>query len=133
MKAFNEIKEILIAGGGMMGKNIAFVMTKNPQFHVTVYDLYPTDVEAGIRANTKQLVERGHLTEDELAERLSRIYFTTDIDDPAIAAADFIEDEGFMYYLYDLSILDQKAATHAVKMYFSEQRSATSCPDKAPK
>ena len=50
-----------------------------------------------------------------------------------IAAADFIEDEGFMYYLYDLSILDQKAATHAVKMYFSEQRSATSCPDKAPK
>ena len=95
MKALSEIKEILIAGGGMMGKNIAFVMTKNPQFHVTVYDLYPTDVEAGIRANTKQLVERGHLTEDELAERLSRIYFTTDIDDPAIAAADFIIEAVF--------------------------------------
>ena len=95
MKAFNEIKEILIAGGGMMGKNIAFVMTKNPQFHVTVYDLYPTDVEAGIRANTKQLVERGHLTEEELAEQLSRIYFTTDMDDPAIAKADLIIEAVF--------------------------------------
>ncbi len=95
MKAFNEIKEILIAGGGMMGKNIAFVMTKNPQFHVTVYDLYPTDVEAGIRANTKQLVDRGHLTEEELAEQLSRIYFTTDMNDPAIAKADLIIEAVF--------------------------------------
>lgn len=95
MKAFNEIKEILIAGGGMMGKNIAFVMTKNPQFHVTVYDLYPTDVEAGIRANTKQLIERGHLTEEELNEQLSRIYFTTDIDDEAIKKADLIIEAVF--------------------------------------
>ena len=95
MKTFNDIKEILIAGGGMMGKNIAFVMTKNPNLHVTVYDLYPTDVEAGIRANTKQLVERGHLTEEELAEQLSRIYFTTDIDDPAIAKADLVIEAVF--------------------------------------
>jgi 3-hydroxybutyryl-CoA dehydrogenase len=95
MKAFNEIKEILIAGGGMMGKNIAFVMTKNPQFHVTVYDLYPTDVEAGIRANTKQLIERGHLTEEELNEQLTRIYFTTDIDDEAITKADLIIEAVF--------------------------------------
>lgn len=95
MKTFQDVKEILIAGGGMMGKNIAFVMTKNPNFNVTVYDLYPTDVEAGIRANTKQLVERGHLTEEELKEQLSRIYFTTDIDDPAIAKADLIIEAVF--------------------------------------
>ena len=95
MKTFNDVKEILIAGGGMMGKNIAFVMTKNPNLHVTVYDLYPTDVEAGIRANTKQLVERGHLTEEELKEQLSRIYFTTDIDDPAIAKADLVIEAVF--------------------------------------
>ncbi len=95
MKSFNEVKEILIAGGGMMGKNIAFVMTKNPNLHVTVYDLYPTDVEAGIRANTKQLVDRGHLTEDQLVEQLSRIYFTTDIDDPAITKADLVIEAVF--------------------------------------
>ncbi len=95
MKTFNDVKEILIAGGGMMGKNIAYVMTKNPNLHVTVYDLFPTDVEAGIRTNTKQLVDRGHVTEEELAEQLSRIYFTTDIDDPAIAKADLVIEAVF--------------------------------------
>ena len=95
MKSFQEVKEILIAGGGMMGKNIAFVMTSNPNLHVTVYDLYPTDVEAGIRANTKQLVDRGHVTEEDLAERLTRIYFTTDIDDEAITKADLVIEAVF--------------------------------------
>ena len=90
MKKFEEIKEILIAGGGMMGKNIAFVFTGNPNYNITVYDLYPTDVEAGIRANTRQLMDGGYLKEDELKERLSRIYFTTDIDDPAITRADLV-------------------------------------------
>lgn len=95
MKSFQEIKEILIAGGGMMGKNIAFVMTGNPDLHVTVYDLYPTDVEAGIRTNTRQLVERGHLKEEDLAERLTRICFTTDIDDEAITKADLVIEAVF--------------------------------------
>ena len=95
MKKFEEIKEILIAGGGMMGKNIAFVFTSNPDYQITVYDLYPTDVEAGIRANTKQLVDGGYLSEDELKERLSRIYFTTDIDDPAIKKADLVIEAVF--------------------------------------
>ena len=95
MKSFQEISEILIAGGGMMGKNIAFVMTANPAYKVTVYDLYPTDVEAGVRANTKQLIDGGHLTEAELAERLSRIYFTTDVDDPALKKADLVIEAVF--------------------------------------
>ena len=79
----------------MMGKNIAFVMTSNPDFQVTVYDLYPTDVEAGIRSSTKQLVDGGYVSEEELAERLSRIYFTTDIDDPALAKADLVIEAVF--------------------------------------
>ena len=102
MKSFEEIKEILIAGGGMMGKNIAFVMTSNPNLHVTVYDLYPTDVEAGIRTNTKQLVDRGHVTEEDLAERLTRIYFTTDIDDEAIKKADSADPADILAALPDL-------------------------------
>ncbi|MBR1496609.1 MAG: 3-hydroxyacyl-CoA dehydrogenase family protein [Oscillospiraceae bacterium] len=95
MKTFADIKEILIAGGGMMGKNIAFVCTSNPNYHITVYDLYPTDVEAGIRANTKQLLDGGYLKEDDLKERLSRIYFTTDIDDPALKKADLVIEAVF--------------------------------------
>ena len=35
----SEIKNILICGGGMMGKNIAYVMASNPAYQVAVYDL----------------------------------------------------------------------------------------------
>lgn len=91
----NEIKNILICGAGMMGKNIAFVFASNPNFQVGVYDLYPTDVEAGIRTNTKQLVDKGVLTEEELADRLSRIFFTTDIDSELVSGADFVIEAVF--------------------------------------
>ena len=106
MKTFEEIKNILICGGGLMGKNIAFVMTANPNYKVVVYDLYETDVEAGIRTSTKQLVDGGYLTEAELAERLSRISFTTDMDNPAIADCDFVieavfEDMGIKQETFD--------------------------------
>ena len=79
----------------MMGKNIAFVMSSCPDYQVALYDLYNTDVEAGIRTNTAQLVERGVLTESELAERLSRISFTTDIDSPLVSGADFVIEAVF--------------------------------------
>ena len=90
-----EIKNILIAGGGMMGKNIAYVFASNPAYAVTVYDLYPTDVEAGIRKNCAQLLEKGVITEEELNARLSRIYFTTDLEDETIKAADLVVEAVF--------------------------------------
>ena len=62
----NDIKYILICGAGMMGKNIAFVMASNPAYQVGVYDLYETDVPGGIRANTRQLIAKGALTEEEM-------------------------------------------------------------------
>lgn len=91
----NSIKNILICGAGMMGKNIAFVMASNPAYQVALYDIYPTDVEAGIRTNTKQLIEKGVLTEAELAERLSRISFTDDIDSALVSNADFVIEAVF--------------------------------------
>ena len=36
-----EIKNILICGAGMMGKNIGYVFASNPSFQVGMYDLYP--------------------------------------------------------------------------------------------
>ena len=89
------IKNVLIAGGGMMGKNIAFVFASNPEYAITVYDLFPTDVDAGIRKNCAQLVEKGVITEAELTDRLSRISFTTDIDDEKIKAADLVIEAVF--------------------------------------
>ena len=91
----NNIKNILICGAGMMGKNIGFVFASNPDFQVDLYDLYPTDVEAGIRTNTKQLVEKGVLTEEELADRLSRITFTTDMDSDIVKNADLVIEAVF--------------------------------------
>lgn len=91
----NSIKNILICGAGMMGKNIAFVMASNPAYQVALYDIYPTDVEAGIRTNTKQLIEKGVLSEAELAKRLSRISFTDDIDSTLVSNADFVIEAVF--------------------------------------
>ena len=90
-----NIKNILICGAGMMGKNIGFVFASNPDFQVGMYDLYPTDVEAGIRTNTKQLVEKGVITEEDLADRLSRISFTTDMDSDIVKNADFVIEAVF--------------------------------------
>ena len=91
----SEIRNILIAGGGMMGKNIAFVFSAEPSFRVTVYDIRPTDVGAGIRQNCAQLLEKGVLAPAELEERLSRIGFTTDLDSEAVKAADLVVEAVF--------------------------------------
>ena len=90
-----EIKNILICGAGMMGKNIAYVFASNPEYNIALYDMYNTDVYAGIRTSTKQLVEKGVITEKELEDRLSRISFTTDIDSELISSADFVIEAVF--------------------------------------
>ena len=90
-----EISRILVAGGGMMGKNIAFVFTKNPAYRVGVYDMKAVDVAAGIRQNTVELVEKGVLEPAELEERLSRISFTTDPDSPLLSEADLVVEAVF--------------------------------------
>ncbi|MBQ1912121.1 MAG: 3-hydroxyacyl-CoA dehydrogenase family protein, partial [Bacteroidales bacterium] len=90
-----EIKNILIAGGGMMGKNIAFVFTKNPAYQVGVYDMKEVDVAAGIRQNTAELVAKGVLDSAELEERLSRVSFTTDKASPLLSRADLVVEAVF--------------------------------------
>ena len=90
-----EIKNILICGAGMMGKNIAYVFASNPDYNIALYDMYDTDVYAGIRTSTKQLVSKGVITEKELEDRLARISFTTDIDSDLISGADFVIEAVF--------------------------------------
>ena len=90
-----NIQNILIAGGGMMGKNIAFVFASNPAYRVAVYDLYPTDVPGGIRKNCAQLLEKGVLAQEELEARLSRIEFTTDLDSELVSRADLVVEAVF--------------------------------------
>ncbi len=90
-----EIKNILVCGAGMMGVNIAFVMSKNPSFRVCVYSRSQKDVHALIRGNTAALTEKGIISGSELEERLSRISFTTDIDSEAVKSADLVIEAVF--------------------------------------
>lgn len=89
------IKNVLVCGGGLMGKNIAFVISSVKEHRVTVYDINAVDVEGGIRQSTKQLVEAGVLSEEELAERLSRIGFTQDMESEGVRNADIVIEAVF--------------------------------------
>ena len=90
-----NIKNVLIMGGGLMGKNIAFVVSSVKDYDITIYDINDVDVEAGIRMSTKQLVDKGIVSEAELKERLSRIHFTKDIDSEGIKNADLVIEAVF--------------------------------------
>jgi 3-hydroxybutyryl-CoA dehydrogenase len=90
-----EIKQVLVVGGGMMGKNIAFVLTANPELQVAVTDISAQDVHGGIRANCRQLIEHGVLTEQALEERLGRIVFTTDMASSRVKSADLVIEAVF--------------------------------------
>ncbi|MCR5482778.1 MAG: 3-hydroxyacyl-CoA dehydrogenase family protein [Clostridia bacterium] len=90
-----QIKNVLICGGGLMGKNIAFVVSSVKDYDVTIYDINPVDVEGGIRLSTKQLVEKGIVSEEELRERLSRICLVQDMDSERVKNADLVIEAVF--------------------------------------
>lgn len=93
--SISNIRNILIVGGGMMGKNIAFVMTANPGHRVIVTDIVRQDIGAGIRANCRQLLEHGVLSEDELEDRLRRVVFTDDMTGELVRGADLVIEAVF--------------------------------------
>lgn len=90
-----DIRNVLICGAGMMGKNIALVFASNPAYAITLYDIYPTDVAAGIRANCKELLAKGVMTEAELDDRLSRVQFTDSLDADCVREADLVIEAVF--------------------------------------
>lgn len=95
MRNMGNIKNVLVMGGGLMGKNIAFVVSSVKDYEITIYDINDVDVPAGIRQSTKQLVEKGIVSEAELAERLARIHFTRDLDSAGVKNADLVIEAVF--------------------------------------
>jgi 3-hydroxybutyryl-CoA dehydrogenase len=85
-----SIKNILVCGAGMMGKNIALVFSSCKDFNITVYDINDVDLHGGIRTNCKQLLEKEIISEAEMTERLSRIAFTKELDCAAVQNADLV-------------------------------------------
>lgn len=86
----NEIKNVLICGGGMMGKGIAHVLSGNPDLHITVYDTRDTDIRSGLAETFRQLVEKDILTQEEVAARINRVDFTMDLFDLGVQEADLV-------------------------------------------
>lgn len=83
-------RRVLIVGGGMMGKDIAFAVSALEGCAVTVWDTRPVDLAAGIRASTVQLVEKGILTAEGLERRLARIRFTQELDSTGAEEAEIV-------------------------------------------
>ena len=85
-----EIRNIVVYGAGLMGINMAFVFTKNPNFNVGICSKSEKDIKGILKSNTKKLVENGVITEKEQEERINRVEFTLDINSDMIKNADLI-------------------------------------------
>lgn len=84
------IRNILICGGGMMGKGIAQIFSGKEDLSITVYDKFPVDIHSGIRSSLNQLKEKDILSSEEIEARLSRIKFTQNIEDEGVKKADLV-------------------------------------------
>lgn len=77
----------------MMGKMCAFVFAS--EYDVGVYDIAPQKLTEDIRASTKDLVDKGVISSEEIEKRLSRIKFTSKMDDDLISKSDLLIEAVF--------------------------------------
>jgi 3-hydroxybutyryl-CoA dehydrogenase len=94
-RKINTIKNILICGAGLMGKNIALVFASKKEHQITLYDINKVDVRGDIRANCTELIEKGLISAADLEDRLTRISFTSDMDSDAVRSADMVIEAVF--------------------------------------
>lgn len=74
-----KIRHALVYGAGMMGKNIALVLSARPEITVAVHDIRPVDVQAAVRENLKPFLEAGQITAEELENRVARVTFVEEL------------------------------------------------------
>lgn len=86
----SDIKKFLVCGGGMMGSAIAQILAGLDGAEVTVYDVYPVDIEAKVRNNMKLLVEKGIVTEADVDAIVSKISFTQDMQSEGVKSAQLV-------------------------------------------
>lgn len=83
-----EIKNVLICGAGMMGKGLAQIFSSCEGLNVTVHNRRERDVHGAVKENLEQLRDKGIITDEEIAARLARITFTTDMNSDGVKNAD---------------------------------------------
>ena len=85
-----DIKKFLVCGGGMMGSAIAQILAGLDGVEVTVYDVFPVDIEAKVRNNMKLLVEKEIVTEADVDKIVSKISFTQDLNTDGVKNAQMV-------------------------------------------
>ena len=73
-----------------MGSAIAQILAAMDGAQVTVYDVFPVDIEAKVRNNMKLLVEKGIVTEQEVDSIVSKISFTQDMHSEGVKNAQLV-------------------------------------------
>ena len=86
----SDIKKFLVCGGGMMGSAIAQILAGLDGAEVTVYDVFPVDVESKVRNNMKPLVEKGIVAQEDVDKIVSKISFTQDINSEGVKTAEMV-------------------------------------------
>ena len=85
-----DIKKFLVCGGGMMGSAIAQILAGLEGVEVTVYDVFPVDIEAKVRNNMKLLVEKEIVTPEEVDAIVGKITFTQTLDCAGVREAQMV-------------------------------------------
>ncbi len=85
-----KIKNVVIAGAGIMGASLAQIFSKY-NYNVVIYDNAVAGIEKGkqqIKVNQDELISSRELTKAEAEDILSRISFTTEMN--CFEGADFV-------------------------------------------
>ncbi len=86
----SNITKFLVCGGGMMGSAIAQILAGMDGAEVTVYDVFPVDIEAKVRNNMKLLVEKEIVTEADVDAIVKKISFTQDMQSEGVKNAQLV-------------------------------------------
>ncbi len=90
-----EVKQILIYGAGLMGRGIAQVFSRNPEYTVVLYDIVDNNVMAQVRDELMSFVDQGIAEQAAAEEQLSRISFTTELTKELCQSTDLVVEAVF--------------------------------------
>ncbi|MGE1062226.1 3-hydroxyacyl-CoA dehydrogenase family protein [Megasphaera paucivorans] len=73
------IKNILIYGAGLMGRGIAQVYARNPEYKVFLYDIVDNDTICKVKSSLEDFAAKGVMSQKEASAQLNRIAFQTEL------------------------------------------------------